>query len=199
MNINIINLSKLFQMQKVLDARISKEHGLEGQDLLPKKILALQVEIGELANEWRGFKFWSKRQTPAEPEYNWKPSEDGQSLVSDGIKSYSLLDEYVDCLHFILSIGLEIKESLIQCHGFDVLHDDLKEEFKPMKSDDIVYHLNQLFLTVFWVGLDDHYEYVELVECFLGLGEMLGFSLSEIEQAYINKNEVNHQRQDSGY
>lgn len=199
MNTNTINLSKLFQMQKVLDSRISKEHGLEGQDLLPKKILALQVEIGELANEWRGFKFWSKRQTPTEPEYNWKPSEDGQTLESDGIKSYSLLDEYVDCLHFILSIGLEIRESLIQCHGFDVLQDDLQEVFKPQKYIDIVYELNRLFYTAFWVGQDDHYEYVELVECFLGLGELLGFSLSEIEQAYINKNEINHQRQDSGY
>lgn len=60
MNTNIINLSRLFQMQKVLDARIGKEHGLEGKDLLPKKILALQVELGELANKWRGFKFLIK-------------------------------------------------------------------------------------------------------------------------------------------
>src|SRR5690625_605848 len=51
-------------MQKALDARIIKEKGLEGQDLLPNSILELQVEIGELANEWRGFKHLSHRQTP---------------------------------------------------------------------------------------------------------------------------------------
>src|SRR5690606_38322929 len=59
-----MNLSKLFKIQKQLDERIVREKGLEGQDLLDKKILALMVELGELANEWRGFKFWSKDQEP---------------------------------------------------------------------------------------------------------------------------------------
>ena len=40
----MINLEKLFKTQKLLDKRIVDEHQLHGQDLLPKKILALQVE-----------------------------------------------------------------------------------------------------------------------------------------------------------
>lgn len=59
-----MNLTKLFEMQRELDERIIEQHGLQGEDLLPKKILALQVELGELAQEWRGFKFWSKDQQP---------------------------------------------------------------------------------------------------------------------------------------
>src|SRR5690554_4670233 len=59
-----MNLTKLFELQRKLDEHIIKEKGLEGEDLLPKKILALQVELGELANEWRGFKFWSEDQEP---------------------------------------------------------------------------------------------------------------------------------------
>ena len=59
-----MNLTKLYEMQKLLDQRIVEQHGLEGQDLLPQKILALQVELGECANEWRGFKFWSKDRKP---------------------------------------------------------------------------------------------------------------------------------------
>lgn len=55
-----MNLIKLFEMQKVLDDRIVREKRLEGRDTLPEKILALQVELGECANEWRGFKFWSE-------------------------------------------------------------------------------------------------------------------------------------------
>jgi len=39
-----MNLTELFQIQGKLDERIIKQHGLEGQDLLDKKILALQVE-----------------------------------------------------------------------------------------------------------------------------------------------------------
>lgn len=49
-----MNLSKLFEMQKELDEHIEKEHPREpGEDRLAKKILALQVELGELANEWK--------------------------------------------------------------------------------------------------------------------------------------------------
>jgi len=59
-----MTLTELFQIQKKLDERIIKEHGLEGRDLLDKKILSLQVEIGELCQNWRGFKFWSKDQEP---------------------------------------------------------------------------------------------------------------------------------------
>ena len=59
-----MKLQKLFETQKVLDDKIVKEKGLEGVDLLDKKILALQVELGELANEFRGFKFWSENQEP---------------------------------------------------------------------------------------------------------------------------------------
>ncbi|PFR79191.1 dUTPase, partial [Bacillus cereus] len=44
-----MNLTKIFGMQKVLDTRIVKEHGLEGKNLFYNMILALQVEIGELA------------------------------------------------------------------------------------------------------------------------------------------------------
>lgn len=64
-----MNLYKLFKIQAKLDEKIVKEKGLEGQDLLDKKILALQVELGELANEWRGFKFWSNDQKPRTVKY----------------------------------------------------------------------------------------------------------------------------------
>ena len=55
-----MNLLPYFKAQKKLDDHIIQEKGLQGQDLLDKKILALQVELGELCQEWRGFKFWSE-------------------------------------------------------------------------------------------------------------------------------------------
>ncbi|MBE2947115.1 dUTPase, partial [Anoxybacillus flavithermus] len=45
-----MDLSKLFEMQRELDERIVREKGLDGQNLLPNKVLALQVELAELAN-----------------------------------------------------------------------------------------------------------------------------------------------------
>ncbi|MGG3951379.1 dUTP diphosphatase, partial [Geobacillus thermodenitrificans] len=48
-----MNLQKLFEMQRQLDEYIEREHPRqEGEDRLSKKILALMVELGELANEW---------------------------------------------------------------------------------------------------------------------------------------------------
>ena len=58
-----MNLTRIFGMQEVLDTRIIKEHGLEGQNLFYNMILALQVEIGELANETRCFKHWSNKES----------------------------------------------------------------------------------------------------------------------------------------
>src|SRR5690625_2546043 len=111
-----MNLSKLFKIQKQLDERIVKEKGLEGQDLLDKKILALQVELGELAQNWRGFKYWSNDQDPRIKDYKqmrckWcnGSGDDGTGVCpdcrssGDVYKEYNpLLEEYVDCLHFIL-------------------------------------------------------------------------------------------------
>lgn len=60
-----MNLAKLFEMQRQLDEHIEKEHPRKPrEDRLVKKILALQVELGELANCWRGFKYWSHDQEP---------------------------------------------------------------------------------------------------------------------------------------
>src|SRR5206468_12486735 len=98
-----MNLAKLFEMQKALDERIVMEKGLEGQDLLPQKILALQVELGECANEWRGFKYWSNNR-----QQRIKAIERDFVKEWDEIERNPLLEEYVDCLHFILSIGLSI-------------------------------------------------------------------------------------------
>src|SRR5690625_1795201 len=114
-----MDLQKLFKAQRELDNRIVKEKELEGQDLLDKKILALLVELGELANEWRGFKFWSDNQKPNTSSY--KCSECGfvreeniDCPLADEHYEFTmdhfnpLLEEYVDCLHFIMSIGNDL-------------------------------------------------------------------------------------------
>lgn len=81
-----MNLTNLFELQENLDEVIRKEHGLEGELLLSQKTLALQVEIGELANETKCFKFWI------------------DNKVSN---SKVILEELANSLYFILSLGLE--------------------------------------------------------------------------------------------
>jgi len=196
-----MNLQKLFEIQAGLDYHIVKEKGLEGQNLLDEKILALQVELGECANEWRGFKFWSENQEPNHTGYiecDVCTDQPGRYEVYDeegGILSLQcpkcegyeevyvgnrLLEEYVDCLHFILSIGLEIGV----------------KSFKPSKlitfTNDITGQFNAVFKLISgWdkvMLLIDHNLYYVLVNNFLNLGEQLGFTWEQIEQSYLEKN-----------
>ena len=161
-----MKLEKLFKMQKELDDRIIKQHGLENKNLLPGTILALQVELAELANEWQGFKHWKVNPQP-------KPK---------------MLEEYVDGLHFILSIGNEL----------NFVH--VCKDLKPIKNKSII---EQFIFINTKVGilltLHSIPNYLHIVQSFIGLGEMLGFTWQEIEQAYLEKNKVNHLRQTEGY
>lgn len=161
-----LDTEMLFQMQQELDAHIESEHDLADEDTTDKKILALQVELGELANETRCFKFWSLK----------PPS-----------KKEIILEEYVDGVHFILSIGLSF--------GY---HDAISIESR--KQDE----LTEEFLNVFdcisaFRNRPNEERYRELFQSYLKLGERLGFEAEEIEAAYGKKNETNHKRQQQGY
>lgn len=183
-----MNITKLFEMQRELDERIVKEKGLEGKDLLPQKILALQVELGECANEWRGFKFWSKNQNPRtefiQPCFECNGEDIGMEChrcEGEGyeIKSNPLLEEYIDCLHFILSIGISLGEN----------------EARPQTIyDRSIVNLFSETITWDWQG---HYGCGLTV--FIELGKELGFTWDQIEAAYMDKNAVNHDRQSTGY
>ncbi|APC46468.1 dUTP diphosphatase [Aeribacillus phage AP45] len=168
-----MNLSKLFELQRQLDERIIREKELEGKDLLPNTILALQVELGELANEWQGFKHWKTNPQP-------KPG---------------MLEEYVDCLHFILSIGLEITEpDMLDLKRWNLTKaDNITEQFLWLMAD-----VAELYNGLCNDGFNK-FDYEFLLLRFILLGEMLGFTWEQIEAAYLQKNAINHERQESGY
>lgn len=182
-----MNLIKLFDTQRVLDARIAKEHPrVEGEDRLAKKILALQVELGECANEWRGFKFWSNDQEPRISRF--APG------VAESYNYNPLLEEYVDCLHFILSIGLEHKFHTIE---FDYLHEG---NFAIYTEKNTLEQFGHIFLAISEFAMNEELEtYEEVFLYFIGLGNYLGFTWDQVEQAYHDKNKINHERQDTGY
>ncbi|WP_044894823.1 dUTP diphosphatase [Bacillus alveayuensis] len=217
-----MNLSKLFEMQRQLDERIEREHlRQEGEDRLAKKILALLVELGELANEHRGFKYWSNDQ---EPRIGGECSCDdgyidvymGHGVVEQDIcprcegmgeLPNTLLEEYVDCLHFILSIGLEYSYRYGEWLPINL---SLPSELTPIEYKDITKQFNYMFEQVGYfydcvadceIACDSETEeqYEQLFRMFIGLGQMLGFTRKQIEEAYMKKNAVNHERQEMGY
>lgn len=188
-----MNLAKLFDMQRELG-----KVGLfvyKGPDRFNKLVLALLVELGECANEWRGFKFWSLNQNPVtykrEHKKQIKPGLESfdnhegayETVV---IESNPLLEEYVDGLHFVLELGIEL--------GFKPI------TVRAYKYEDVTRQFKELFWEISDLDkLSKRDEYIWTFQKFVGLGEMLGFTWEEIEQAYMEKNKVNHQRQSEGY
>jgi len=161
-----LNWKDLFEKQKELDRYIKENHLLEEEDLVGQKILAFQVELGELANETRCFKFWSL--TPASP-------------------ASVILEEYVDGLHFLLSLGLELActfESLEPAPA----NDDLTIQFQR------VYRFASRFEEEPTAP-----NYRLLFAVFIALGRQLQLTEQAVMEAYWEKNQVNRQRQKEGY
>ena len=193
-----MELNKLFEMQKKLDAEIELKHPVQpGENRMAKKLLALQTELGELSNEQRSWKFWSTDQ---------EPRIKGQSFIhkvnqfTEEVRYRNpLLEEYVDCIHFVLSIGNELnfKEYHLVGKYARELHNTVDmflfvNEQIALLSKTYRYRgdAGPVALTVY---------YSMLLEAFLLLGEALGFSWEQIAEAYLAKNQVNWERQQNAY
>lgn len=161
-----MNLEKLFTMQEELDSYIETNNDVDGE-LFEKKILALLVELAELANETRVFKFWSSK-APSEREV--------------------VLEEYVDSIHFLLSVGIEQDLNM------------LKEWPDPLPEKD----LTTLFLKtnssiLEFMEAHSMSTYQAVWSCYGSIAEVLGFTYEDVMQAYIAKNQKNYDRQKEGY
>ncbi|WP_416151453.1 dUTP diphosphatase [Salipaludibacillus sp. HK11] len=158
-------------MQKDLDKYIETKQQLKGEPLLERKLLAFQVELAELANETRCFKFWSEKEPSA---------------------CEVILEEYVDGIHFLLSVGIEFgfdnQPVIVYPIPAEATKNELVETF--FNSMEAIVHLREEKTRL---------SYENLFRVYLSLGAKLGFSSDDVEEAYLKKNEVNHQRQDQGY
>ncbi|WP_100373714.1 dUTP diphosphatase [Bacillus sp. FJAT-45037] len=162
-----MNVQLLFETQKRLNERILNEHKVVNHQLFVEQQLAFLVELGELANETRCFKYWSTK---------------GPS------KKAIILEEYVDGLHFVLTLGLSL--------GWSTLGNKNKSQDELSVTDQFLTIMKE---TLLLTENREEEQFHKLCGSFLSLGEKLGFSEAEIEKAYFEKNEVNHQRQDNGY
>lgn len=154
-------------MQKKLDDYIEGHHELKGEDLFEKRFLALLVELGELANETRCFKFWSTKEKSA-----------------DDI----IVEEYVDNIHFLLSIGLHKGYTFSEIGVPASVHTDLTAAFNAVFSACLMFYKEQT---------ETHYHI--MFQRYLHVANLLGFTEQDIIEAYGKKNEVNYKRQAQGY
>ncbi|WP_211746370.1 dUTP diphosphatase [Paenibacillus sp. Marseille-Q4541] len=163
----------LYEMQVELDERIIKEKGLEGQDLISNTALALQVEVGECANEWRYFKHWSNDRLP---------------------RRSKMLVEYVDCLHFILGLARQLHVNPEDLFSLDFAYEGKTASLftRLLTTIGKIEQVSDPDSKVTFLLLASNY--------FIYLGvDRLGFTWGEITAAYVTKNAVNHNRQATGY
>ncbi|TFB24985.1 dUTPase [Filobacillus milosensis] len=161
-----MNWDELYDLQKELDEKIRESHSLTRDAILEDKFLALLVEVSELANETRCFKFWSQK----------GPSDDSV-----------ILEEFVDGIHFILSLGLDFNYRYKQ------------ESIKKINdSQTKLFHL--IIEKIYQFKQNPTKEnYQVMMKAYIQLGYQLGFNEQEIYNAYLDKNKVNHNRQEFGY
>jgi dimeric dUTPase (all-alpha-NTP-PPase superfamily) len=80
-----LDLKEIIEAQQILDKAVHQRHNVTYPKILEELKLALFVELGELANEVRCFKFWS---------------------IKNSSERKVILEEYVDGIHFISSLSI---------------------------------------------------------------------------------------------
>ena len=114
-----IDFTDLFIKQAKLDQEIANKHNISYSNTRKRRTLSLLVEIGELANTTRCFKYWSN-----------KGSEDKERVY----------DEFADALHFLLSLGIDINVSK---RSYELTSSDLSlSELFIKMYEDVISFLN---------------------------------------------------------
>lgn len=110
-----INLNDIIQMQINLDQTIHQKRGVSYSEVIEHIKLALLVELAELANEVKCFKFWSsKERSPKDV----------------------LIEEYADGIHFISSIVIH--------YGVESIF-DIPNDIQLMSKEELTNQFNKLF------------------------------------------------------
>ena len=163
---DFIELTPLFALQKELDGEIAASHGVTYESTFSRRVLALLTELGEFANETRCFKYWSfKGPSPKE----------------------KILGEYVDGLHFLLSLGIPLGVSEYK-HYFRVSEKDLTNGILNVYDD--VSRLREEYSV-------EHY--AKAFGDYLNIIPLFDWDAQEVIDAYLAKLGTNHQRQKDRY
>lgn len=208
-----MNINELFKLQEKLEENVNGRNEITKEERIESKLLAIKVELGELANNWRGFKYWKKDKTPLTKGTRETYDVQGKTTTEE---CNPLLEEYVDVLHLVMSIGIEegykhidIKKKRIE-EGYKYIDiekekQDYLETGITFKDTTLLKQFNNLFYFVVQYedaenqGEDKEDKYIDLFLAILSLGEMLGYTWNEIVAEYVRKNEINHNRQVNGY
>lgn len=189
--------------QEELDSTINKNKNIANEDLYTRKKIALLVELGELANELRFFKFWSWTQTPKQAKCETckgsgvellpfgELSFECYTCKGDGLGPDKVLEEYIDCVHFTLSICLN-HHKYTDKQKLKSMLDRVEPLHYSTLEDQFSFMFGEISNTMY-----SNMRYI--VSLVMGLGKMLGYSTDEIVEAYHIKHAINISRQEENY
>jgi dimeric dUTPase (all-alpha-NTP-PPase superfamily) len=163
-----IDLSNLLKIQKDLDSVINLNHNTTYETTSKERYLALLVELSELANATRTFKYWSN-----------KGSESKERII----------DEYVDALHFLLSLTL--------CFEYTLPIFEVNDEFKDVTTTE-AFLLTYNEFNKFYLDKTNE-NLVSAFKTYLMLALKLNLTKEDIINGYLTKVNVNYNRQKEGY
>ena len=202
-----MNFKKLQAMQAKLDEAILADKApMTQEERFNKTLVALSVEIAEVANTVEHFKFWKDNKGKIDYDrfdvdwdyegtriigyYDYKEGVDYQ-ISYEQAHRLTLIEECSDALHFILSlanqIGYEIDESLIKSFRY------------PRHPLDTLYVALQNKIINLATGYDKLGSLKSLLSFYTSYAAELGIEPQELEQAYYDKNKINYERLENGY
>ncbi|MBC1229785.1 dUTPase [Listeria booriae] len=184
-----MNLVKMLAAQNDFDQQVIASHGIQWTDeqYFRNTLVALDIELSEFANEAQWFKVWKK---------------DKQ------INQEKLLEEYIDVLHFMLSIAnqLNFKDHTkihynaiekLRASGFE---GGLNAVYLELKHDLLIMAEPDDGEPAFMKFTKSEYSFKSAWYLFFAIG-MIGFdfTIEQIETAYFEKMNINKERQKNGY
>lgn len=104
-----MNLKRIIDKQIIFDKLLADAHKIDDKSWINKAILALYVEVAELANEIQSFKYWKKNKN---------------------IDENLIKEEYADGLHFLISFLNEF--SRVDEIEAKICDPDLNQQFLEM-------------------------------------------------------------------
>lgn len=200
-------------MQAKLDEAILADKALmTDEERFNKTLVALSVEIAEVANCAEHFKFWKDNKGMKVDESRFikykspyfsnviyldnKETDETkmEELTREQAHRLTLIEECSDALHFILSLANQIDYKIV---GLGI-HFKISEDADSLEKNFLV--LNYLIGSSEFKYFKHFNSNLEMIiDVFFIYINQLGISEQELEQSYHDKNKINYERLENGY
>ena len=194
-----MNFKKLQAMQLELDNSIlSAKPQMTAEERFNKTLVALNVEVAEVANCAEHFKFWKDNKgkvdgkrflKTGEEIYEYRCNRTNSLYTHAEAHKLTLVEECSDALHFILSLANQLNEQLL----------DVVERYDNFNQEEWYLEILTDIKNMKWDEKNKWRALRDLNIDFYHYYSSLGITTQELEQAYYEKNEENYRRLREGY